>query len=216
MSYIDVLSILKGAGVTMLFSITGIIIGISLGLALALIRWGKVPILSQLIACYVSFIRSAPLVTFILFIFYAPALLNIEISPIVASIIALSLNIAAFNSEIWRTALMSTPKSQIESAKAMGMTKRMVFTKIVFPQVWRRSVSNLVNDMTILIKQTPAVAVIGIVEITRSASRVGASTYEPLPPFLVATAIYIAILLVFVRGQRIIERRIASQYGLKA
>lgn len=215
MTLLDVLSILKGAGVTMMFSIAGIMIGIPLGLALALIRWGKVPVLSQLTTAYISVIRSAPLVTFILFIFYVPALINVEISPIAAGIVALSLNTAAFNSEIWRTALMSTPSSQIESAKAMGMTKFLAFRKIIFPQVWRRSISNLVNEMTTLIKLTPAVAVIGVVEVTRSASRVGASTYDPLPPFLIATAIYIAILFTLVRGQRVIERRIASRYGLK-
>ncbi|MDB4838159.1 amino acid ABC transporter permease [Marinomonas sp.] len=216
MVFLDVLNIAKGAGITMMFSLLGIMIGVPLGLALALIRWGKIPLLSQLTACYVSIIRSAPLVTFILFVFYAPALIDVEISPIVASILALSLNIAAFNSEIWRTALMSTPKSQIETAQAMGMTKRLVFFKVIYPQVWRRSISGLVNDMTILIKLTPAVAVIGVVEITRMASRVGASTYDPLPPFLVATLIYVVILLFLVRGQRVLERKIASKYGLKA
>ena len=63
----------------------------------------------------------------------------------------------------------------------------------------------LVNEMTLLLKGSPAIAVIGIVDVTRAAVRIGANTYEPLPPFLVATAIYAGIVFVFVRMQRWLE-----------
>jgi ABC-type amino acid transport system permease subunit len=67
--------------------------------------------------------------------------------------------------------------------------------------------------MTTLLKGTPAVAVIGIVEVTRAASRVGAATYEPLPPFLIATVLYTLVVLVFVQSQRGVERHMAVKYG---
>ena len=80
--------------------------------------------------------------------------------------------------------------------------------RIVLPQVWRASLPGLVNEMTLQIKSTPAVAVIGIVEITRAALRVGSNTYEPLPPFVFALGLYGVIVYVLLRVQRTIESRV--------
>ena len=80
--------------------------------------------------------------------------------------------------------------------------------RIVLPQVWRASLPGLVNEMTLQIKSTPAVAVIGIVEITRAALRVGSNTYEPLPPFVFALVLYSVIVYALLRVQRVIESRV--------
>jgi len=77
----------------------------------------------------------------------------------------------------------------------------------VFPQIWRASLPALVNEMTLQIKSTPAVAVIGIVDITRAALRVGANTYQPLPPFIFALLLYGVIVFALLRVQRALERR---------
>jgi ABC-type amino acid transport system permease subunit len=98
----------------------------------------------------------------------------------------------------------------MEAALSCGMAPTTLFRRVVFPQLWRASVAPLASEMTILIKGTPAIAVIGVVEITRAASRVGAETYEPLPPFLAATAIYTLLIVVIVRLQRLLESRIAK------
>jgi ABC-type amino acid transport system permease subunit len=86
------------------------------------------------------------------------------------------------------------------------------FRRIVFPQILRTSLPALVNEMSLLIKVTPVLAVVGVVDITRAAVRIGAETYEPLPPFLVAVAIYAPIVFALVSLQRWIERRqVASE-----
>ena len=81
------------------------------------------------------------------------------------------------------------------------------------PQLWRASVGPLVNEITLLLKITPAVSVIGIVDITRAASRIGAQTYDPLPPFLTATLLYAVIIALLVQFQRVVERRLEQRYG---
>ena len=81
------------------------------------------------------------------------------------------------------------------------------FRRIVLPQIVRRACPALVNEMSLLIKVTPVLAVVGVVDITRAAVRIGAETYEPLPPFLVAVAIYVPIVFALVSLQRWIERR---------
>ena len=77
----------------------------------------------------------------------------------------------------------------------------------MLPQIVRASLPGLVNEMSLLIKVTPVLAVVGVVDITRAAVRIGAETYDPLPPFFVALAIYVPIVFALVSLQRWIERR---------
>jgi His/Glu/Gln/Arg/opine family amino acid ABC transporter permease subunit len=209
-------TLLAGAVTTAALSFCGIALGLPLGLALALIRWGRVPVANMAVAIYVSIVRSTPLVTFTLFIFFVLPGVGLELEPIPAAILALTLNTAAFNCEIWRAGLISFPRDQMEAGKACGMTSPVLFRRIVLPQLWRSSLGPLANEMTAMLKGTPAVAVIGVVEITRAASRIGASTYEPLPPFLAATIMYTLLVAVIVYGQHVIERMIARRYGYAA
>ena len=87
------------------------------------------------------------------------------------------------------------------------------FRRIVFPQIVQSSLPGLINEMSLLIKVTPVLAVVGVVDITRAAVRIGAETYEPLPPFFVAIAIYVPIVFALVSIQRWVERRRAAPGG---
>ena len=207
MSFADVLTIFNGALTTLLLSIAGIALGLPLGLGLALLRWGRVPVASQAVAVYVSLLRATPLVTLVLLLFFALPSAGISMGPVTAGLLALTLNTAAFNCEVWRAALMDLPKDQIEAAQSVGMGRALGFRRIVLPQIARTALPGLINEMSLLIKLTPVLAVVGVVDITRAAVRIGAQTYEPLPPFLVALAIYIPIVYALVSVQRWVERR---------
>ena len=208
------ISLLQGAGVTVALSLLGIVLGVPLGLALALVRWARIPVLAQAIAAYVSVLRATPLITLGLLIFFALPSIGIPIDPIPAAILTLTLNTSAFNCEIWRGALIDFPRPQIEAAEATGMTASLAFRRVVFPQIWRTSLPALVNEVTLLVKASPAIAVIGVVDITRAAVRIGADTYEPLPPFLVATVLYFAVLFALVRVQRRLEAATVRKFGV--
>ena len=211
MTFAAFLTLLEGAVVTMVLSTTGILIGMPLGLGLALVRWARVPVLSQLVAAYVSVLRATPLVTLVLLVFFGAPTLGLPIDPIPTAILTLTLNTSAFNCEIWRAGLIDFPRAQLEAARAFGMSTGLAFRRIMLPQIWRTCLPALVNEMTLLIKGSPAIAVIGVVDITRAAVRIGAQTYEPLPPFLVATVLYVLVVLVFVRVQRSIEAAFARE-----
>jgi His/Glu/Gln/Arg/opine family amino acid ABC transporter permease subunit len=203
----DVLAILQGAVVTVTLSLTGILIGLPIGLGLAVLRWADVPVIARIVAVYVSILRATPLVTLLLLLFFALPNIGIAIGPISAAILALVMNTAAFNCEVWRASLMNFPKDQYEAAQSVGMSAGLRFRRIVLPQIARASLPGLVNEMSLLIKVTPVLAVVGVVDITRAAVRIGAETYDPLPPFLVAVALYAPIVFVLVSLQRWIERR---------
>jgi His/Glu/Gln/Arg/opine family amino acid ABC transporter permease subunit len=191
MSHADVLTIFSGAWTTLLLSIAGIALGLPLGLGLALLRWGRVPLLNPLVAVYVSLLRATPMVTLVLLLFFALP--------------------SAFNCEVWRAALLDLPKDQIEAAQSVGMGRVLRLRRIVLPQIARTAMPGLINEMSLLIKLTPVLAVVGVVDITRAAVRIGAQTYEPLPPLMVALAIYVPIVFALVSAQRWLERRMARR-----
>jgi His/Glu/Gln/Arg/opine family amino acid ABC transporter permease subunit len=203
----DIAAILQGAIVTVSLSLIGILIGLPIGLGLALIRWANVPIVAPIVILYVSVLRATPLVTLLLLLFFALPNIGSPINPISAAILGLVMNTSAFNCEVWRSGLMNFPKDQYEAAQSVGMRAGQRFRRIVLPQIVRVSLPGLVNEMTLLIKVTPVLAVVGVVDITRAAVRIGAETYEPLPPFLVAVALYVPIVFALVSLQRWIERR---------
>ena len=207
MSAGDLLAMLQGAVVTVTLSLAGILIGLPIGLALAVLRWADVPLVARVVAVYVSILRATPLVTLLLLLFFALPNIGIAIGPISAAILALVMNTAAFNREVWRASLMNFPKDQYEAAQSVGMNATLRFRRIVLPQIVRVSLPGLVNEMSLLIKVTPVLAVVGVVDITRAAVRIGAQTYDPLPPFLVALALYAPIVFLLVSVQRWIERR---------
>lgn len=199
---------LEGAGVTALVSVLAIALGVPFGLLLAIIRWRRVPLLSNAVAAYVSLIRATPAITLALLIFFALPTFGIVLSPLTAAVLTLTVNTSAFNCEIWRAALIDFPAEQLDAARAFGLQPRLALRRIVFPQIWRTSLPALVSEMTLLIKASPALAVIGLVDLTRAASRIGAATYKPLPPFIVATLLYVLLVLAFVAIQRLVERRL--------
>ena len=203
----DIAAILQGAVVTVTLSLIGILIGLPIGLGLALVRWANVPIAAGIVTLYVSMLRATPLVTLLLLLFFALPNIGVPINPISAAILALVMNTSAFNCEVWRSALVNFPKDQYEAAQSVGMRGAQRFRRIVLPQIVRVSLPGLVNEMSLLIKVTPVLAVVGVVDITRAAVRIGAQTYEPVPPLLVAVALYAPIVFALVSLQRWIERR---------
>jgi polar amino acid transport system permease protein len=200
-------TLLLGAWTTTWISVVAIACGVPLGLALALLREARIPILTQLIVLYVSLGRATPLVTLVLFIFVGAPVLGIPIDRTAAAIVTLILNTAAFNAEVWRSAIVSFPHDQLEAARAAGMTKGVTFRRIMLPQIWITSLPGLINEMTFLIKASPAIAVIGIVDLTRATNRISAVTYEPLPPILAAAVLYMLVIGTLVRLQRLFDER---------
>jgi His/Glu/Gln/Arg/opine family amino acid ABC transporter permease subunit len=203
----DYLALAAGAANTIAVSVLAIAIGNPLGLGLALIRWGRVRALDSIVAGVVSLLRATPAVTLVLLVYFALPTVGLELPRFAAGVTTLALGTMAYNCEIWRATLLSFPADQLDAACASGMPRAMRFRLIILPQIARAALPALVNEMTLIIKVSPAVAVIGVIETTRAADRIGAATYRPIPPFLVALAIYVVVIGAFVATQRMLERR---------
>lgn len=203
----DWMLLLQGAWTTLWISGFSIAIGVPAGLSIALLRRVGLRWLDALIATYVSLARATSLVTLVLLIYLGAPSLGLEISASTAAIVALTVNTTAFNAEIWRSAFQAFPREQIDAAKAAGMTALTTLRRIVFPQIAISSLPALINEMSFLLKASPAIAVVGVVDLTRTTNRISAVTYEPLPPIVAACLLYMVMVGVMVRLQRAAEKR---------
>src|SRR5258705_12113472 len=112
MSGSDIAAIFQGAIVTVTLSLIGILIGLPIGLGLALIRWANVPVVAGIVTLYVSMLRATPLVTLLLLLFFALPNIGVPINPISAAILALVMNTSAFNCEAWRSGLIKLTQGE--------------------------------------------------------------------------------------------------------
>ncbi|UOM34071.1 amino acid ABC transporter permease [Acuticoccus sp. I52.16.1] len=203
--------LLSGAWTTIWISALAIVGGVPLGLLLGLGRVAGIPVLSQVLALYISIGRATPLVTLVLLLFVGLPVVGIDIDAVTAGVLTLLLNTATFNAEIWRSVYDAFPRGQVEAAQAVGMPRPLIFRRIMLPQMSMAALPGLMNEATLLIKASPAIAVIGIVDLTRVTDRISARTYEPLPPIIAAGVIYMLIIAGMVRLQRVLEARAAKR-----
>jgi len=201
---------LRGAAVTLAVSLLGAALGILVGTALLLLRRAGLPPLRWLGEAYVSLVRGTPLLVQIFLVYYAlPGLTGIDLPAFPAGILALSLNSGAFVSEILRGGLSAIPQGQLEAGAALGLGRLVIWSRIVLPQLLRMVLPPLVNEFTIIVKASPLLSVITIVELTRTAQNIMNTTYRPIEAFLVAAAFYFVILFALSSLARGLERRLA-------
>jgi His/Glu/Gln/Arg/opine family amino acid ABC transporter permease subunit len=144
----DYLSIIQAAFATVSMSLGSIVLGVPLGLGLGLIRWSRLPLLNPLTIAYVSIVRTCPSVTFALLIFFALPEIGLSLNPLPAGILTLTLSTAAFNTEIWRSALIDFPRDQYDAALSLGMRRGLRFRRVVLPQIIRTSLPALVTHLS--------------------------------------------------------------------
>ena len=199
--------LIDGAWTTLWISGIAIGLGVCIGLFIAFLRMLHLPVIDPVLVTYISLARATPLVTLVLFLFLSLPEIGINLDNTLAAIVALTLNTSAFNAEIWRNAFINFPKDQREAAESVGMQRLTYFRYIMLPQMWIESLPALVNEMTFLIKGSPAIAVIGVVDLTRVTNRISSVTYEPLSPILAAGLLYIIIIGLLLKLQSTAERK---------
>ncbi len=199
-------TLFEGAWLTIWISVISIALGIVAGFFVAVVRNAQIPYVSRFLYFYISIVRATPMITLVLFLFVTAPYLPFDVDRWVIAVVALTINTTAFNAEIWRTALVTFSREQVEAAKAAGMTKRLMMRRIMLPQMFITSMPGLVNEMTLLIKSSPAIAMVGLADLTRATNRITAITYDPLPPILAAAVLYILIIGVLVRLQRVADK----------
>ena len=164
-------------------------------------------ILSWLITVYVSFIRGTPLLIQILIIYYILPAVGIDIPPFGAGVIALGVNGGAHIREIVRGALTAIPPGQIEAARALALPRRLIWTRIILPQVFALVLPPLTVEFSALLKGSALISVIGYVELTRQSQYLLASTAEPFIIWLLTALLYFAMCFALATATDRIQRQ---------
>lgn len=200
--------ILEGIGITLQIVVGATILGLILGILLALCKIGNVKPLRWFATFYTSIFRGTPLVLQLMIIYYAvPQVLDIQIAAIPAAIIAFGLNSGAYISEIIRAGINAVDKGQMEAAKALGIPYSKMMKDIILPQAMKNILPSLMNEFITLNKESAIVTVIGAMDIMRRAYVVGGATFTYLEPLLIAGLIYYVMTLVLSFLGKQLEKR---------
>jgi polar amino acid transport system substrate-binding protein len=200
----------QGAPMTVMISILGMALAVTLGLALALMNlYGAKP-LAWLARAYVELMRGTPLLIQLYLIFYGLPTVGIKLTPLVAAVVGLGLNYAAYEAENYRAGIQSLPKGQMEAALSLGMTRAQALRHVIVPQALRIVIPPVTNDFIALFKDSSIVSIITMVELTKVYNQLASTYYDYIGVGLIAAAIYFLLGLPFVRLARWAEARLAA------
>ena len=201
-------TMLTGAGYTLLFALAAMVGGLAIGVPVALLRIAPWTFLRWPATLYVSAMRGTPLLVQIFVIYYGLPSVGIEFTPVTAGVLALSLNSGAYLSESLRGAIASIGQGQWRAAFSLGLGYGQTLAHVVLPQALRVAVPSMSNTLISLIKDTSLVSVIALTELMLATKEAIATSFQPLPLYLAAAAIYWILSLMFEQLQRVAERRL--------
>jgi polar amino acid transport system permease protein len=219
--------VLHGVLMTVELTIGAMLIGIVLGVVVALMRQSPNAVLQGAAGFYIWLFRGTPVLVQLLFWFYIPLVFktvslgipfghtfiawesNSVITGTVAALLGLGLNEAAYMAEIVRAGLLSVEHGQTEAAAAIGMRRGQIMRRIVLPQAMRVIIPPVGNETISMLKTTSIVIVVAGTELLSVVSVIYASNYQNIPLLIVASTWYIALSSVLSFGQYFIERHYA-------
>jgi len=208
----------KGAQVTLLIGLFGIVLGFPLGIAFALARLSSNRLLSRVTSAYSAFFRGTPMLVQIFILYYGFGQLSfVRESTVVwwligsslhCAMLAVVLNTVAYASEIFRGGFQSVPRGQVEAGLACGMTKWTLLRRVRFPLAIRQALPAYGNEVAIVIKESSLASTITVLEITGYAKRLMSETFAIIEIFAIASCFYLVLNVLALTLVRLIERRL--------
>lgn len=209
---------LRGAGLTLLISITGTIAGLIIGLLIGVYRTAPTAknkalallqtLFGWFLNVYIEIFRGTPMIVQSMVIYYGTAqAFGVSIDRTIAAIFIVSMNTGAYMSEIVRGGIFAVDKGQFEAATALGMTHNQTMRKVVLPQVVRNILPATGNEFVINIKDTSVLNVISVVELYFSGNTIATQTYQYFQTFTIIAVIYFVLTFTVTRILRYVERR---------
>jgi polar amino acid transport system substrate-binding protein len=198
-------AMIRAAGVTLVLSCLSMGLAIGLGSLIATVRvYGGRP-LQLVLTAYVELIRGTPLLLQLFVIYFGLATV-IELPAFMAAMLGLALNYAAYESEIYRSALLAVPAGQLEAARTLGLSTRQALWLIRGPQAFRLALPPMTNDFVALLKDSSLVSVITVVELTKQTSIFAANIGSWVVPGALCAALYLVLSLPLAHAARRLER----------
>jgi len=203
--------ILKGlnfsVGVTLLAAVIGVVVGV----LIALLRLSNKAFLEKISIVYVDLIRGTPAVVQLMILANIIFVGNLRNTPIlIVAGLAFGLNSAAYVAEIIRAGIQGLDKGQMEAARSLGMSYSLAMKEIIIPQAIKKIMPALVSEFITLLKETSIVGFIGGVDLLRSANIITSQTYRGVEPLIAVGIIYLILTSIFTKLMRQVEGRMKN------
>ncbi|PCF95572.1 amino acid ABC transporter permease [Vreelandella nigrificans] len=200
--------LLEGLKITLFIAAFSMFFALVLGVLLGIARMSKYAILRLPARIYISFMRGTPLLVFIFILYYGLPVVGVQFSSaVVAGIVGISLNFAAYNAEVVRSAVMSVPRGQWEAATSLQMSYIQSLRRIVLPQATRIALPPTFNIFMDIVKGTSLASVITVQELLYSARLISGRTYDSMTMYITAALIYWIVCIVIGHFQNRLEVR---------
>ncbi len=188
-----ILGLLKGLGVSAELFLLTLLFALPLGLAIAFGRMSANPVVRQVFRIYISVMRGTPLMLQLLFIYFGPYyIFRVSLSgysPFVGAVVAFSLNYAAYFAEIYRAGIESIDRGQNEAASSLGIGRIRTFLHVIFPQVVKRILPPVTNEVITLVKDTSLAFTLSVMEMF-TVAKMAAAAHTTMVPLIAAGVFY--------------------------
>lgn len=186
--------LLAGLVVTLKLTVLANAIGLSAGFAVALLVMSPLRIVRWPATAFVEFFRCTPALIQIVWFFYCvPMLFNVFLDPVTMGVLALGLNLTAFNAEAYRAAIQSIPRAHLDASVALGLGWRARIMHVVFPQALRIALPVLITNAIGCFQQSALVSLVAVSDMMYQAKTLSTQTYRPIETFTTVALIYLAI-----------------------
>jgi polar amino acid transport system permease protein len=183
----------RGVAATVALTAVSACIGVALGVACAWARLHGPKWLKWVVGAYVELIRNTPFIVQLFFLFFGLPQLGVKLSPEVASVLAMVVNLGAYAAEIVRAGIATTPRGQIEAAQSLALTEMQVFTRVVLPPSLKRVWPALVSQIIIVMLGSAVCGQISTPELSYAANLIHSRNFRAFEAFIIATLLYLAL-----------------------
>ena len=185
--------LIDGALLTLRMSIATIVFGFFLGVALAVIRTQGSPFARKAVTGYVDVIRNTPLVIQTFWLFFGLAAVQVRVPAMTAAIIALTINVSAYTTEIVRAGIETIPKGQIEAAQCLALSRWQMLRLVVLPQAVERMYPALISQFVLMMLATSIMSQISAEELTAIGYRIQSETFRGFEIYIVIAVVYLVM-----------------------
>ena len=202
-------SLLRGLRLTLIITFSAFGISLVLGLFVSVFRFLKIPVLSHLLNFYVSFIRGTPLLVQAYMVFFVLPYYGVILDPVPTAIVVLGINYSAYIAEVFRSGIEQLAKGQWEAARALSLSTRRTWTRIVIPQAIRPIIPVLGNYLIQMFKDSAILSAITVLELLGTGLQIGSRTFRYLEPITLVGLLFLAVSV----PSSLLVRRLERKYG---
>ena len=200
--------LIPGIKVTIPLTLLSFALSLVLGLFLAIVQVANIKLLKQISIIYIWIFRGTPLIVQLFIIFFGFPSIGIMIDAFPAAVLAFGLNLAAYNAEVFRSAILAIPNGQLEASYMIGLSYPQAMKNVILPQSFPIAFPSLFNNLISLLKDTSLASSITVIELFTSAQQIAARTYEPFALYLEAAFIYLIFSTLLTMLQSYLEKKL--------